>query len=75
MFKIVHQSTTAVWKTLGKFSGTSGPGLKVYIPFVHKITPVSNRLHQDPFPIEIKTKDNVFAKLRIDVQYQIKSHS
>jgi regulator of protease activity HflC (stomatin/prohibitin superfamily) len=72
MFKIIHQSTTAVWKTFGKFSGISGPGLKFYIPIMHKITPVSNRLHQDPFKVEVKTKDNVFANLHIDVQYQVK---
>lgn len=72
MLKVVHQSTTGVWKTLGKFSGVTGPGLKVYIPGIHSITPVSNRLHQDPFNVEVKTRDNVFANLHIAVQYQVK---
>ena len=72
MFKFISTSTTGVCQTFGRFTGTKGPGLRFYIPFVQRITPVSNRLTQDSFNFEVKTKDNVFATLGLCVQYQIK---
>lgn len=70
-FKFVPTSTTAILETFGKFTKTKGPGINFYIPFVQKITPISNRLKQDNFKFEVKTKDNVFANLNIAVQYRI----
>lgn len=72
MFRIIQESTSGVVQTFGKFTRLVKPGLRVYIPFIQKITPVSNRLHQHNFKFEVKTKDNVFAYLDIAVQYQIK---
>lgn len=70
-FKFIKTSTTGVLQTFGKFTGTLEPGLRLYIPFIQKITPVSNRLTQDTFTFEVKTKDNVFANLGLAVQYKI----
>lgn len=72
MFKIIQQSTTGVRQTFGRFSGLVRPGLVIYVPIIQRITPVSNRLQQDTFKFEVKTKDNVFAFLNLAVQYQIK---
>jgi regulator of protease activity HflC (stomatin/prohibitin superfamily) len=73
MLKIIQQSTTGVLTTFGKFSGLKRPGLHIYIPFVQRIYPVSNRLRQDAFKFEVKTKDNVFANISVAVQYQVMS--
>jgi regulator of protease activity HflC (stomatin/prohibitin superfamily) len=70
-FKFISTSTTGVLQTFGKFTKTVGPGLQLYVPFIQKITPVSNRLTQDTFKFEVKTKDNVFATLELAVQYKI----
>lgn len=67
----VKTSTTGVVQTFGKFTKTVKPGLNWYVPVLQKITPVSNRLQQSTFNLEVKTKDNVFARLSIAVQYKI----
>lgn len=72
MLKIIQQSTTGVKQTFGRFSGLVKPGLVIYIPIVQRVTPVSNRLQQDTFKFEVKTKDNVFALLNLAVQYQVR---
>lgn len=71
-FKFISTSTTGIRQNFGKFTGIVGPGLRLYIPFIQKITPVSNRLRQESFNFEVKTKDNVFAMLGLSVQYQIR---
>ena len=72
VFKIIQTSQTGVVQTFGKFTRTVGPGINFYIPFVQSISEVSNKLQQDSLKIEIKTKDNVFAKIGLAVQYKIK---
>lgn len=71
MLKIIQQSTTGVVQTFGRFSRLVGPGLRFKIPFIQKITMVSNRLQQETFVFEVKTKDNVFTKLGLAIQYKI----
>lgn len=68
----IRTATTGVRETFGRFSQTVKPGLNFYVPFAQKITPISNRLRQDTFNFEVKTKDDVFARLDIAVQYRIK---
>jgi regulator of protease activity HflC (stomatin/prohibitin superfamily) len=67
----IKTSTTGVKQTFGKFTGIVKPGLNWYVPFVQTIIPVSNRLQQSTFDFEVKTKDNVFARLNLAVQYKI----
>lgn len=71
--QLIRTSTTGIRETFGKFSGRVSPGLNFYIPIVQRIVPLSNRLRQDTFKFEVKTKDDVFARLDIAVQYQIKT--
>lgn len=71
-FRFINTSTTGIRQTLGKFSGLCTPGLNFYIPVLQKITIVSNRLVQNEFIFEAKTKDNVFTNLDISVQYRVK---
>ena len=70
--RFILTSTTGIKETFGRFTRIVQPGLNFYIPFIQKITPVSNRLHQDTFKFDVKTKDNVFARISIAVQYRIK---
>ena len=72
-FRFVETSTTGVVQTFGRFSRLASPGLRFYIPFVEKITLVSNRLQQNSVYLQVKTKDNVLTNLGIDVQYRIRS--
>ena len=71
MAKFIQTSTTGVRQTFGRYTGTVAPGLRLYVPFVQRITPISNRLTQDAFAFEVKTKDNVFARIGLAVQYRI----
>lgn len=71
-FKFIETASTGVRQTFGRFSGLSQPGLRLFVPFIQTITPISNRVQQDVFTFETKTKDNVFVILGIAVQYQIK---
>ena len=43
-FKFVPTMNTGVVQTFGKFSRLAGPGLRFFIPFVQKMSMVSNRL-------------------------------
>lgn len=71
-FKFIQTNTTGILQTFGKFTRTVEPGLRFYIPVFQSLTPVSNRLVQDKFNFETKTKDNVFVKLRLAIQYHTK---
>jgi regulator of protease activity HflC (stomatin/prohibitin superfamily) len=73
MFKIIQQNNTGVIQTLGKFSRLVESGISIYIPGIQTITPISNRLKQENFSFNTKTKDNVFVKLSLSIQYNIKS--
>lgn len=75
MFKFVNTSTTGILATFGKFNKTLQPGLNIYIPLIQKVHIVSNKLNENTFNFEIKTKDNVFANLIISVQYRVKSEN
>ena len=70
-FKFIQTSTTGIVQTFGKFTRTVGPGFRIYIPIVQSITSVSNRLQQETFKFQVKTKDNVFTDLELAVQYRI----
>lgn len=71
-FKFIQTSCTGVVQTFGKYTGSVGPGLRFFFPIIQTITPVSNRLKQETFQFEAKTKDNVFTQLGIAIQYRIK---
>lgn len=72
MFRFVDTSTTGIVKTFGKFTRTCNPGLRFYVPIVQTFDIVNNRISQLTSCVEIKTKDNVFVKLSLAIQYQIK---
>jgi regulator of protease activity HflC (stomatin/prohibitin superfamily) len=69
---IVRQQTIAIVERFGRFHRSVGPGLWVKIPLVDRIVQrVSLRVQQLVVEIETKTKDDVFAKLKVAVQYRV----
>ena len=70
---IVEQQTVAIVARFGKFLCAGSAGINVKIPFVDSIVGrISLRVLQLDVPVETKTKDNVFIKLGISVQYRVK---
>ena len=69
---MVRQQNIAIVERFGKFRRIAGPGLHVKIPFVdHIVHRVSLRVQQLLVEIETKTKDDVFAKVKVAVQYRV----
>ena len=70
-FRFIGSAHTGVKQTFGKFDGLCSPGLNFNIPFIQKISIVSNMIQSKRFEIRVKTKDNVFTDLDIGVQLQV----
>jgi len=73
MATFIKTSTTGIVTKFGKFSRLAQPGLNLYIPFIEKVIHVSNKTQQKIFELEVYTKDRVFAKLNLAIQYKIES--
>lgn len=68
----VTQQTIAIVERLGKFNKAAGAGLHIKIPFIDQVVGrVSLRVQQVEVLIETKTKDNVFVKVVVSVQYYV----
>ncbi|MCX8211405.1 MAG: SPFH domain-containing protein [Lewinella sp.] len=71
-FFTVQQQSMAILERLGRFSSIRGPGLHFKIPFVDKVSgKMSLKVRQLDVNVETKTKDNVFVKLKVGVQYVV----
>lgn len=69
---VVKQQTSAIIERFGKFIAIRRPGLHFKIPIIDKISGrVSLRILQLDVIVETKTKDDVFVKLKVSVQYKI----
>lgn len=69
----VKQQTTAIVERFGKFQSIKRAGLQLKIPFVDRIAGrVSLKVQQLDVQVETKTKDDVFVKVQISVQFIIK---
>lgn len=70
-FFIVHQQTKEVIERLGKFHHLANPGLNFKWPIIDKrVWKVELRVQQLIVTVETKTKDNVFVKVPVAVQYR-----
>jgi len=68
----VKQQTIAIVERFGKFNNTALPGLQFKIPLVDNVVGrVSMKIQQLDVMVETKTKDDVFVKLKVSVQYNI----
>ena len=71
-FFVVKQQSAALVERFGKFSGTRQSGLQLKIPFIDKVAGrLSLKIQQLDVVIETKTKDDVFVKLKVSVQYKV----
>ena len=69
---VVKQQTAAIVERFGKFLGIRQSGLHIKIPLIDRIAGrVSLRILQLDVIVETKTKDDVFVKLKVSVQYKI----
>ena len=68
----VRQQSAALVERLGRYYSTRRSGLQFKIPIVDRIAGrVSLKVQQLDVNVETKTRDNVFVKLRVSVQYYI----
>ena len=71
-FFVVKQQTSAIVERFGKFLSIRQSGLHFKIPLVDRIAGrISLRILQLDVIVETKTKDDVFVKLKVSVQYKI----
>lgn len=69
---VVKQQTAAVVERFGKFVAERKSGLHFKIPLIDRITGrISLRIQQLDVIVDTKTKDNVFVKLKVSVQYKV----
>ena len=69
---IVKQQTSAVVERFGRFIAVRRPGLHIKIPIIDRISGrISLRVLQLDVIVETKTKDDVFVKLKVSVQYRV----
>ena len=71
-FFIVKQQTAAVVERFGRFVSIRNSGLQLKIPVLDRVAGrVNLRVQQLDVIIETKTKDNVFVKLKVSVQFKV----
>ncbi len=69
---IVKQQTAAVVERFGRFQSIRQSGLQIKIPVVDRISGrLSLKIQQLDVIVETKTKDDVFVKLKVSVQYMV----
>ena len=67
---MVKQKTAVVIERLGKFHKVSRPGLQFKIPLIDSIAGSINlKVRELPVEVETKTKDDVFVKVIVSVQF------
>ena len=69
---IVKQQTAAIIERFGRFQSIRQSGFQLRIPIVDRIAGrLSLKIQQLDVIVETKTKDDVFVKLKVSVQYMV----
>ena len=69
---IVKQQTSAIIERFGKFIAIRQSGLHIKIPLIDRVAGrMSLKILQLDVIVETKTKDDVFVKLKVSVQYKV----
>lgn len=72
MFFMVKQQSAYIIERFGKFHSIRLAGLQLKIPFIDRVAgKLSLKIQQLDVIVETKTKDNVFTRLKISVQYGV----
>ncbi|MFZ0731060.1 MAG: SPFH domain-containing protein [Candidatus Sulfotelmatobacter sp.] len=68
----VHTAEAVVVQRLGKFQRVAGAGMNFKLPWLDQIAArLDLRVQQLALDVETKTKDNVFVKMPVSVQYHV----
>jgi regulator of protease activity HflC (stomatin/prohibitin superfamily) len=71
-FFTVKQQTSIIIERFGKFLNVRNSGLQLKIPFIDRIAGrVNLKIQQLDVMIETQTKDNVFIKMKVSVQFKV----
>ena len=71
-FFIVKQQSAAIIERFGKFVSVRQSGLQLKIPLIDSVAGrLSLRIQQLDVVIETKTKDDVFVRLKVSVQFKV----
>ena len=71
-FFIVKQQTSAIIERFGKFVSVRQSGLQLKIPIIDNVAGrLSLRIQQLDVVVETKTKDDVFVRLKVSVQFKV----
>ena len=71
-FFIVKQQSAAVVERFGRFVSVRQSGLQIKIPIIDSVAGrLSLRIQQLDVVVETKTKDDVFVKLKVSVQFKV----
>lgn len=71
-FFVVKQQTALIVERFGRFQSIRNSGLQMKIPLVDRISgKLSLKIQQLDVIVETKTKDDVFVKLKVSVQYVV----
>jgi regulator of protease activity HflC (stomatin/prohibitin superfamily) len=72
----VKQQTAAILERMGKFHSIKTAGLQFKIPFLDRVAGRINlKIQQLDVLVETKTKDDVFVKLKVSVQFRVKPNA
>lgn len=71
-FFVVKQQTAALIERFGRFVSVRHSGLQIKIPLIDRIAGrLSLKIQQLDVIVETKTKDDVFVKLKVSVQFMV----
>jgi len=71
-FFTVKQQSAAIVERFGRYNSIRQSGLQIKVPFIDRIAGKLNlRIQQLDVIIETKTKDNVFVKMKVSVQFKV----
>ena len=71
-FFTVSQKTAKIVERFGKFNKVTQSGLNFKIPLIDKVVTTMNlKIQQLDIEVETKTKDNVFVKTVVSIQYEV----
>ncbi|MGK4566527.1 SPFH domain-containing protein [Flavobacterium sp. 3HN19-14] len=72
LFFTVKQQSSVVIERFGKFQSVRNSGLQIKIPVIDRVAGrVNLKIQQLDVIIETKTKDNVFIKMKVSVQFKV----
>jgi regulator of protease activity HflC (stomatin/prohibitin superfamily) len=75
-FFVVKQQSAALIERFGKFQSVRHAGLQIKIPLIDKVSGrISLKVQQLDVLVETKTKDDVFVRLKVSVQFHVMKDS